>query len=92
MTAMASVNRLRSNILLFMRTKFLPMNIFNRIPQPRLVRAGDNLPLLCYQIYGDPLLYLQVAQANGIAIELGNSHCTICARRTRRSSPGPSVG
>ncbi|HWM89802.1 MAG TPA: hypothetical protein VN493_03475 [Thermoanaerobaculia bacterium] len=32
----------------------------------RLVKAGDNLPSLCYQIYGDPALYLKVAEANGI--------------------------
>jgi hypothetical protein len=32
----------------------------------RLVKGGDNLPSLCYQIYGDPRLYLKVAQANGI--------------------------
>jgi Contractile injection system tube protein len=32
----------------------------------RLVKAGDTLPLLCHEIYGDPLLYLKVADANGI--------------------------
>ncbi|WP_338864545.1 hypothetical protein [Myxococcus stipitatus] len=32
----------------------------------RLVKAGDDLPSLCHQIYGDPRLYLQVARANGI--------------------------
>jgi hypothetical protein len=32
----------------------------------RLVKAGDTLPSLCNQIYGDPLRYLQVAAANGI--------------------------
>jgi hypothetical protein len=32
----------------------------------RRVKAGDTLPLLCHEIYGDPQLYLQVAQANGI--------------------------
>ncbi len=32
----------------------------------RLVKAGDNLPSLCDQIYGDPRLYLRVAEANGI--------------------------
>lgn len=32
----------------------------------RLVKAGDNLPSLCEKIYGDPWLYLQVAEANGI--------------------------
>ncbi|MNC90288.1 hypothetical protein D3C83_63700 [compost metagenome] len=30
----------------------------------RLVKAGDTLPLLCYQIYGDPGLYVKVARAN----------------------------
>jgi hypothetical protein len=32
----------------------------------RLVKAGDNLPSLCDQIYGEPRLYLRVAEANGI--------------------------
>jgi hypothetical protein len=32
----------------------------------RLVKAGDNLPSLCYEIYGDPGLYLKVAEANRI--------------------------
>ena len=32
----------------------------------RLVKAGDTLPALCQQIYGDPHLYVQVAAANGL--------------------------
>jgi len=32
----------------------------------RIFHAGDNLPLLCHEIYGDPRLFLRVAQANGI--------------------------
>lgn len=32
----------------------------------RLVKAGDSLPALCHQIYGDPAYYLEVARANGI--------------------------
>jgi hypothetical protein len=32
----------------------------------RLVKAGDTLPLLCHEIYGDPAYYLEVARANGI--------------------------
>ncbi|OYY94809.1 MAG: hypothetical protein B7Y41_04360 [Hydrogenophilales bacterium 28-61-23] len=32
----------------------------------RVVKAGDKLPALCNEIYGDPRLYLRVAQANGI--------------------------
>jgi hypothetical protein len=32
----------------------------------RVVKGGDTLPLLCHEIYGDPLLYLKVADANGI--------------------------
>jgi len=31
----------------------------------RTFKAGDNLPRLCHEIYGDPRLYLKVAQANG---------------------------
>jgi hypothetical protein len=30
----------------------------------RVIRAGDDLPRLCEAIYGDPRLYLKVAQAN----------------------------
>jgi hypothetical protein len=30
----------------------------------RLVKAGDNLPALCFSIYGDPTYYLEVAGAN----------------------------
>jgi hypothetical protein len=30
----------------------------------RLIKAGDNLPTLCYEIYGDPGYYLKVARAN----------------------------
>jgi nucleoid-associated protein YgaU len=32
----------------------------------RRVKAGDTLPGLCEQIYGDPRLYLKVAEANGL--------------------------
>jgi len=32
----------------------------------RMVRAGDTLPLLCFRIYGDPTLYIKVAQVNGL--------------------------
>jgi nucleoid-associated protein YgaU len=32
----------------------------------RLIKAGDTLPALCYEIYGDPTYYLEVAQANRI--------------------------
>lgn len=32
----------------------------------RVVSAGDTLPGLCNQIYGEPLRYLQVAAANGL--------------------------
>ncbi len=32
----------------------------------RTLAAGDSLPQLCQQIYGDPHLYLQVARANGL--------------------------
>ncbi len=30
------------------------------------VKAGDNLPLMCQRIYGDPSYYLEVAKVNGI--------------------------
>jgi hypothetical protein len=32
----------------------------------RLIKAGDTLPALCYEIYGDPGYYLEVARANQI--------------------------
>ncbi len=32
----------------------------------RTLGAGDSLPQLCQQIYGDPHLYLKVARANGL--------------------------
>lgn len=32
----------------------------------RVIKAGDNLPMLCNRIYGDPQLYLRVAQANNL--------------------------
>lgn len=32
----------------------------------RLVKAGDTLPALCYKVYGDPVYYLEIAQANRI--------------------------
>lgn len=32
----------------------------------RLVKAGDTLPALCHDIYGDPRRYLAVAAANGL--------------------------
>jgi nucleoid-associated protein YgaU len=32
----------------------------------RIVRAGDNLPSLCNEIYDDPGMYLRVARANGL--------------------------
>lgn len=32
----------------------------------RRVKAGDTLPLLCHEIYGDPHFYLEVARFNGI--------------------------
>ena len=33
----------------------------------RVVKAGDTLPGLCTEIYGDPEFYLAVARANGLA-------------------------
>lgn len=32
----------------------------------RTVKAGDSLPLLCHEIYGEPLRCVQVARANGL--------------------------
>ena len=32
----------------------------------RLVKAGDELPALCTEIYGDPGMYVRVARANGL--------------------------
>jgi hypothetical protein len=36
------------------------------LTQVRQIKAGDSLPLLCYEIYGDPRYYLQVAAANSL--------------------------
>ncbi|MES3020485.1 MAG: LysM peptidoglycan-binding domain-containing protein [Pseudomonadota bacterium] len=33
----------------------------------RVVRAGDQLPLMCFRVYGDPRHYLAVANANGLS-------------------------
>jgi hypothetical protein len=42
----------------------------------RQVKAGDNLPFMCFKIYEDPRYYLQVARANGITnfrkLEIGS--------------------
>jgi len=32
----------------------------------RVVKAGENLPLMCHRIYGDPAFYIQVARANAL--------------------------
>ena len=32
----------------------------------RSIKAGDTLPLLCNEIYGDPSMYLKVARINGL--------------------------
>jgi hypothetical protein len=32
----------------------------------RTIREGDTLPLLCYEIYGDPAYYIQIADRNGL--------------------------
>ena len=36
------------------------------LTQVRRPKLGDTLPLLCFEIYGDPRYYLQVAAANGL--------------------------
>ena len=36
------------------------------LPPRRTAKAGARLPALCNQIYGDPRLYLRVAEANGL--------------------------
>lgn len=36
------------------------------LTQRRLVKAGDTLPLLCHQVYGNAAYYLAVAAANGL--------------------------
>jgi hypothetical protein len=37
------------------------------LTQVRRVKLGDTLPQLCYEIYGDPRYYLQVADRNGLS-------------------------
>jgi hypothetical protein len=34
------------------------------LTQTRIVKAGENLPWLCHEVYGDPRFYLQVAAVN----------------------------
>lgn len=45
------------------------------ITHVRVVKAGDTLPFLCYQVYEDPSFYLKVAKANNLSnfrsLELG---------------------
>jgi len=33
----------------------------------RTILDGDNLPLMCHRIYGDPGYYIKVARHNGLA-------------------------
>jgi Contractile injection system tube protein len=37
------------------------------LTQIRMVKLGDTIPQLCYEIYGDPRYYLQVAAANDLS-------------------------
>jgi hypothetical protein len=37
------------------------------LTQSRMVKLGDTLPQLCFEIYGDPRYYLQVAAVNDLA-------------------------
>jgi hypothetical protein len=37
------------------------------LSEERMVRPDDTLPLLCFELYGDPRYYLQVAAANGLS-------------------------
>ena len=37
------------------------------ITHVRVVKAGDTLPLLAYQVYEDPAYYIQVAKANSLS-------------------------
>lgn len=41
-------------------------NMSSDLSHTYLVKAGDTLPQLCYQIYGDSKYYLQVAQRNNL--------------------------
>jgi hypothetical protein len=36
------------------------------ITHSRIVKAGDTLPMLCYQVYGEAGYYIQVAKANNL--------------------------
>lgn len=36
------------------------------VTHERIVKAGDTLPLMAYQIYGDPSMYVMVAEANNL--------------------------
>lgn len=41
-------------------------NSSSDLTHARLIKAGDTLPALCFEIYGDPRFYLAVARANGL--------------------------
>jgi hypothetical protein len=36
------------------------------ITHSRIVKSGDKLPMMCYEVYGEPGYYLQVAKANNL--------------------------
>lgn len=46
-----------------LRKKILKINSPD-LTHSRIVKEGDTLPLLCEEIYGDPKLYLKVAEVN----------------------------
>ena len=59
----------RVSFLEFMRTDWMIKKQNDQSPDVthiRKVKAGDSLPLLCYEIYGDSKYYQAVAEANGL--------------------------
>ena len=42
----------------------------------RVIKAGDKLPVLCNEIYGDPRLYLRVAEAMQSSTKSPSTACT----------------
>lgn len=57
----------KATFLEFMRNEWMVKKQNDQSPDVthvRVVKEGDTLPLLAYEIYGDPKYYLAVAQAN----------------------------
>jgi nucleoid-associated protein YgaU len=58
---------IKATFLEFMRNEWMVKKQNDQSPDVthvRTVKEGDTLPLLAYEVYGDPKYYLSVAKAN----------------------------